>query len=582
VSELLDLSRIEAGRSGLVSRPFALAPLLAQIEAMAASLPRARQERIRLGTFVGAGVPGVLRGDAARLREVFLSLLDSAVKFTLPDGRVLLTVSADDGTAADGTARLRFELRDSGIGIDPAVHGRIFEPFVQADPAIAERLGGTGLGLAICAGLVRAMGGTIGVESEAGQGNTFWIVLTLPVEAPIEAEYEGADGFAGIAVVALGRNAAEAQRVRDRLIAAGVAADMGWDAAAALTAANAPWVAAVADASLADRSAASAPAAVLVAFGEQAQLGEAVASHCVAAVAASAADAEVRSALATAAAWLPSKRGNKAPTAPATEPLRVLVADDIAVNTMVTEAFLQRFGHSVILATNGEQALAALMRGEADLALLDVNMPVLSGIEVVRAYHRAVPDGRRVPVIGLTADDTETTQARCLEAGMVACVVKPVAMEILASTLATAATQPRRRPAQAVAVAVASADGPALDEAMLDNLVAVCGSGFLSDVVHEFTRDGTQRILPALRTALARGDADDFRTEAHALGSSAGHVGARRLHALCAAGQVIGSAAFVADGAGLLRNIEAEWARTCSELAYRVAGDGAKPAPAML
>ena len=176
---MLDLSKIEAGGIVLDPRPFATERLAENTAALVRGAAEAK--RLAFEVAVDPDVPGWLVGDNDRLRQVLLTFLNNAVKFT-HDGHVALRV-AQEGVGTDGM-RLRFTVSDTGIGIPRDSQGRLFQRFSQMDGSISREFGGTGLGLAICKHLTEMMGGTVGVESRPGEGSTFWFTVTLPHAVP--------------------------------------------------------------------------------------------------------------------------------------------------------------------------------------------------------------------------------------------------------------------------------------------------------------------------------------------------------------------------------------------------------------
>ena len=177
INDILDLSRIEAGQLRIDSRPFELDALLAKLD----SMMRHSAESHGLSLRIEMLVPDSLRlliGDALRLEQVLMNLLANAIKFT-ERGEIQLRIAVIETLASASATRLRFEVRDTGIGIEPETLEQLFTPFTQADSSITRRFGGTGLGLAICKHLVELMGGTIGVESQVGRGSRFWFELTF-------------------------------------------------------------------------------------------------------------------------------------------------------------------------------------------------------------------------------------------------------------------------------------------------------------------------------------------------------------------------------------------------------------------
>jgi two-component system sensor histidine kinase RpfC len=235
--------------------------------------------------------------------------------------------------------------------------------------------------------------------------------------------------------------------------------------------------------------------------------------------------------------------------------LRVLVADDNQVNRRVVEKILQRAGHHATLVKNGEEALDALAAEQFDVALMDVNMPVLNGIEATKLHRFAELGHRRVPIIGLTADASPATAEKCREAGMDACLTKPVEPARL-NEVVEAHARPgaaggnggvgRETPAQGAAriAAIASHPGfrraapPPLDPQVLASLEALGGGDFVAGLVGDFLRDA-EGSLRTLEAAAGAGDVSRFRAEAHALRSSAANIGAKSVWNACRAAEAL-------------------------------------------
>ncbi|ANG64867.1 hypothetical protein A8C75_21885 [Marinobacterium aestuarii] len=316
LNDVLDISKMEAGRLELEQTEFDLQELLAgSVELLAVSLD---SKQVRLSLEVETAVRGHYCGDAGRLRQVLLNLLGNAVKFT-ERGHVRLRVSPVPGERP-GWQSLLFEVEDTGIGIAPQAQSRLFAMFVQGDAGTARRYGGTGLGLAICQRIVEQMQGTIGFDSQAGKGSRFWFRLELERSEPGEITVEGAD--------------------EDAIVAA-------------------------------------------------------LRAH----------------------------------------PMRLLVVEDNRVNQQVAQGILAFLGQHSTLAEDGVQALQCLNRSHFDMVLMDVQMPNMDGLEATRAIRRLAGPHKAVPIIGMTANAMEADQRACLDAGMDACLPKPVRRQSLASML---------------------------------------------------------------------------------------------------------------------------------------------------
>jgi two-component system sensor histidine kinase RpfC len=552
INDILDLSRIEAGRMPVTLEPCDLAELLEEVRGMVAA--QARADGLRLGLHVAAGTPARIRADRRHLREILVNLAGNAVKFTRSGG---VSIGVAAAPAGPGRVRLRFEVSDTGTGIAPEAHARIFESFTQAGPEIAGRFGGSGLGLAICRRLAALLGGEVGVESAPGAGSTF----LLTTEAELLDGPAALPELTGITAVLLAGGETIAT-LAPRLAAVGAVlhrAATAAEAEALIAGLAGPKLLVAEPARLGlpeEEGAALAPPpsldvpTLLVGEAPAAALPRGAARWAVSVLPPAPAPADLAFALRL-AGLRPAEEPEEAATAPAAAPapggraLRVLVADDNAVNRRVASCILEGAGHVVVLACDGVEALDALEEAEApgaaafDLALLDVNMPNLDGVEAAKLYRMgSLGRGRRLPLLALTADATPEAEARCLAAGMDRCITKPVEPAQLLAAVAEAAVAGAPagpRPAPAVPPA-ATPEDPPLDEETLGRLLALGGEGFLAGLTDDFLGEAGElmRRLEAARTA---GDATAFRAAAHALGSCAANLGALPLQELCRAAQ---------------------------------------------
>lgn len=440
VSDILDLSRIEAQRLHLESIPLRLRELTGTTVRMFAA--RAHQKGLTLVCHVERDVPDSLQGDPHRLRQVLTNIINNAIKFT-ETGEVVLRVALEE--QRDKRTALRFSVRDTGIGIPKARQSAIFEAFMQADGSDTRRFGGTGLGLTIAAQLVGLMGGRLWVDSEEGRGSTFSFVAWFDQAQSSDHELPpwgattlrvlvaGAQATSRAAIVELlaswSVSVAEAASGRTALVAMEVARDAGHPFDVALLDAALPGLDGYA---IAERIAAEpALARQAVVMLSTAQL----ATGAERAVALGAAYLTTPLTGAALSGLLTSIASGQTMPGPFTggprhtrRPLRVLVVDDHMVNQAVVSATLRKWGHAVASASDGHEAVDKATREAFDVVLMDLQMPVMDGLEATRrirareqADHRA-----RVPIIAMTARAMVEDRDRCTAAGMDDFLAKPI------------------------------------------------------------------------------------------------------------------------------------------------------------
>ena len=441
IDDILDFSKIEEGKLVLESVAFDPATLLGEVVRMLA--PGAHAKGIELVCDLAPGLPAKVSGDPGRLRQVILNLVGNAIKFT-GRGEVVLRARWAAGAAGDA-ARLVLEVADTGIGVPPEKLAAIFDPFVQQDSSTTRRYGGTGLGLAISRRLVRLMGGEIGAESEPGRGSTFRVEIradAVPGEALAPAPLAGRRALvvdesaaSRVALVhaleALGAQARAAASAQEALAFLG---DAGLDFALVDIRAcgGADGFAFIRDL----RAAKGAPAHVVALCragvrGDAARCRElGVRAYLPKPVVAGELAQALQHVLAPAGAQgdaLVTRHSMRE----AERPLDILVVEDHPVNLRLTLKLLERWGHDADTAVNGEQALELLGEREYDLVLMDMQMPVRDGLEATRRWRRIEGEGRRTPIIGLTANAMESDRDACLAAGMDDWVPKPIQPERL-------------------------------------------------------------------------------------------------------------------------------------------------------
>ena len=537
IDDILDYSKIEAGKLELEREPLDLRECVeAALEIVA---PRAWEKQIELGCLIDENAPAGIVGDAARLRQVLLNLLSNAVKFT-EQGEVVVVVDAEP--AGPGDSRLTIAVRDTGIGIPQDRMDRLFASFSQVDASTTRRYGGTGLGLAISKRLVELMGGTIWVESEPGVGSTFGISLSAEV-ADVPPQISADDGLPqlrGKRILVVDDNATNLEIVSRHARSWGmepVAVDRPADALE-LIAAGELFDVAVLDMMMpemdgvtlareirAHRSARHLPMLLLTSLGRLPGDG------------AAAFDAQLAKPMRASQLYnalirlvTPGAHEEEVETtpsgAPRTSSLRILLAEDNAVNQKVALRLLERLGYQADVVWNGLEALQALERSTYDVVLMDVQMPELDGLEASRRIVEHWPVEARPHIIAMTANALPEDRAACFAAGMQDYVAKPIRPEELAEALK------RVRPVGHEMDGGSREGSDGLEVAALDSLRELGGDEFVAEVIDTFLADAPM-LLETMRSSLHVGDADELRRAAHSLKSNGATLGAGEFAEAC-------------------------------------------------
>jgi PAS domain S-box-containing protein len=453
IEELLDYSKIEAGKIDLEHRPFALAALIEEITELLA--PRAQAKRLEIAAYVDERLPSEVIGDAARLRQVLLNLAGNAIKFTSTGGVVMIV---EPGIWPN---EISFLIRDTGIGIALEAQKRIFREFEQADERIARDYGGTGLGLAISERIVRRMSGRITLESEPDVGSTFEVSVPLAAAGNDSAKTFVAPDLTGQSVMLAALETIETSLVARRLERWGGQTCMVSDLAVAQALLpERSWHAVLVDVGFG--------AAEVEGFGEAARahsthrmvmltpaarhefkLPAAFTGYLVKPL--RAASLAIRLAttpeisapnLADDPAIDVTDHSETAATVPP-QGLSVLVAEDNEINALLMRSLLTRLGHHAVITTNGEAALESWLSAKSagtpyDLILMDIQMPGLNGIEATKRIRarEAMQPGQPTPILALTANTLVEDRYACFEAGMNGFLIKPLDRDKLTDALA--------------------------------------------------------------------------------------------------------------------------------------------------
>ena len=551
IEDVLDFSKIEAGKLTIESVDFDLHALIQSTLTIFSR--QAAMKGLKLGVFVMPEVTPTLRGGAHHLQQVLVNLIGNAVKFT-ERGEVQLAVSAL--IEGQQSVRLRFAVRDTGIGIPQADQERIFESFAQAASPNDRKHRGTGLGTTIAKQLVELMGGTIGLESAPGAGSTFWFDLpfakqdavisesqarfketrALLVEFPDEArvalaadlrQWEMESSSAESLAIAAARLSEAAALGRPYRVALVYADSTNADITRAATALRAHDGKSLSLILCAPRNAASLwgarmPAEFASVIGlppEKRLLYNAL--HSV--LAGEEASAGVIS--------LSDYYQSKEPT----RSYNILAADDDPVNRMVIAKQLEMAGHSVKLVADGEQALDALEVADYDLVILDSHMPVMTGLEATRLI-RVMQAGRAgVPIIMFSADATPESIEEATDAGVSVFLPKPVEAGRLYAAIEQLVDKRSKVATKVVQIFAPPqpAQTPLLNTHTLRDLERMSqDTQFVQHLVKLFGEDSSQ-LLMKIEETLAHHRHEEFRAHVHALKGSALNLGAERLFTHC-------------------------------------------------
>ncbi|MCA1957323.1 MAG: response regulator [Nitrospira sp.] len=468
INDILDFSKGEAGKLTLEAIDFDLRATTEGVIDLLAE--RAAHKGLNLAGLFHADVPVALRGDPGKLRQVLFNLIGNAIKFT-EQGEVVVTVGLVRRT--DDEAIVRFEVADTGVGIEAEAQRRLFQPFVQADSSTTRKYGGTGLGLAICKQLVRLMDGQIGVASQVGKGSTFWFTVQFQVLSTTLPSFNTTvTNLKGRRLCVVDDHATNRRVIElyaEKWGASCLSAENGCQALQLLRDAarcNQVCDVAIIDSQMPGMSGLDLVKAVkadpllaatrLVLLTSRGQRGDAVLARdagCMAYLTKPVRETQLRECLAAVLNAPPTSmtvEGNSGHHVPTSNLItrhslaearmrdspRILLAEDNIVNQKVAVRMLEKMGYRVDVVTNGREAVEAVSRASYAVVLMDCQMPVMDGLQAAAEIRRQEAPGVRLPIIAMTANVAVDDRAACLAAGMDDFVSKPVQAQTLAAVLA--------------------------------------------------------------------------------------------------------------------------------------------------
>lgn len=612
INDILDFSKIEAKKLELETIEFDLLTTLEEVCELLSV--KAGEKGLELTWLMPPEIPSWICGDPTRLRQVILNLAGNAIKFT-GQGEVSIQVSLESETTDQ--AMLRFEVKDTGIGI-PAEHlDRLFAPFTQVDGSTTRKYGGTGLGLAISKQLSELMGGQIGVESEVGKGSTFWFtaIFAKAPEAETAALSVRTDHLSNLRVLVVDDLLTNRRLVTSFLHGWGCQCEEASDGPAALEKLHAaaqqnnPFQLAVLDHQMPGmdgeelaRQIKSNPLTqhthlvLLTSLGGSQDVDRLVQAGFSGWLSKPIRRERLRERLeqaldpqrpASAAAQAHSELRGDTQTFANRGRYRLLLVDDNSTNQIVATEILKRLGYRSAVASNGREALNQLARTPFDLVLMDCQMPEMDGFEATRKIRDAESEvmNHQIPILAMTANAMQGDRERCLESGMNDYVAKPVTPEALAGALAkwlpgplanaddatrsdpsgeSTPPSPANTTTAARQLVPGLTDKPVFDRAEFmhrmmedEELARTVAEGFVNDLPAQINE---------LSSHVAARDADGVRAQAHKIKGASGAVGGKALQAVAAAMEQAGRAGDLSPVPGQMEELERQFTKLKSTL----------------
>jgi PAS domain S-box-containing protein len=582
INDILDFSKAESGMLELEQRPFEIGVCIEEAFDMLA--PRAADKAIDLLYEITDNVPHWLVGDSTRLRQVLVNLLSNAVKFT-DKGEVCLTASVLRRDAEE--VQLRFAVRDTGIGI-PAHHmENLFKAFSQGDTSTTRKYGGTGLGLAISARLVRMMGGDIKVESEEGKGSTFSFTMRAEIAQNVPtAQYRTGRSpeLAGRRVLLVDDNPTNLHILKTQCTRWGMEVECATRGthALALLEAEGPFDVAVLDLHMPNMDGLQLARAIVAQKGDGApplvllssSPGRTRDFSAMKLFAATMAKPVKHSKLFAVLDEVIHDRRTPAPAAAAQiidhslakrVPMQILVVEDSDINRKLAIGMLRKFGYSPDVAQDGSEAVEMVRQQRYDLVFMDLQMPVMDGLEATRHILAMLPPNRRPRIVAMTANALPTDRQRCLDAGMDDYIAKPILPASVQQLIER--WSPQRAPLPG------DVPDSLVDEAILKELAALdepespsIVRGLLSDYINE-----TPAALSAIKQHLHTGDMTELGRRAHKLAGTSASLGAKGVAEVCYRIEHSVARGETSILPGLVEELEMRFTRTRASLQQRIA-----------
>ena len=607
INDILDFSKIESGKLELEQHPFELRTCIEEAFDLLAA--KATEKQLELAYQIDPQAPKTIKGDVTRLRQVLVNLLSNGIKFT-HEGEVFISIKARElsktdeiGKPSSARCEILFSVKDTGIGIPPDRMDRLFKPFSQIDSSTTRKYGGTGLGLVICKQLAEMMGGDLWVESQVGQGTTFYftiVVQVVPSATTVNFNTTHPQ-LAGKRLLIVDDNATNRQILDQQTNAWGMLTRVAQSGPEALH-----WLhqgesfdlaildmqmpdmdgLALAEAIHALSAFEALPLVMLTSIGRHEISQQTISQHFAAFLNKPIKPSQLFETLVNVFDGQCIKVGRVQPQESPIDrhlaerlPLRILLAEDIGVNQKLALQLLDRMGYRADVAANGLEVLAALKRQSYDLVLMDVHMPEMDGITTTERIRQEWSADSQPWIIAVTANAMQGDREKCLDAGMDDYISKPIRVEELVRALKqcqpqsqtpnpnnpighAALTPPAKHPAP-ISAQPPSEQSDALDSKVLQtylNTMGERGTILLNQLIDTYLRE-SPKVISAIEQAVNQADAEALDISAHSLKSSSAALGAIRFSQVCKDLEVMGREGQTAGSATLVEQLKAEYDR---------------------
>ncbi len=560
INDILDISKIEAGKIEIEIVEFDIYNLINATRAMLA--PDAENKGLQCNTYISPDVPILLKGDALHIRQVLINFITNAIKFT-KDGKIEINVNSQH--IIHNKHRIRFEVTDTGIGIPQDAVEKIFDKFTQADESTTREYGGTGLGMAISKQLVEAMGGNIGVSSEVGEGSTFWFEIEAD-ENMVSAEQITSPIHISENHVLLVSNTKETNGIQQHLetwhISVETANNSHQSLYKLLNGKNSgfPFHIILVNEEGLDVSAKDFIRKVTAEFSEQ--------IHFILLSDKQYSQDDIKRIYEMGYKYVLSKYVDRTTlfrtlhalmagtlsneditqlkvvenldkeTRQESRPLKILIGEDNPTNQKVIQKILEQDSHSTHIVENGELVLDALEEQDYDLIILDMNMPVMSGIEAAKIYRFTFPDKKHIPILVLSANATSEAAKECEEAQIDCYLTKPIQPQKLLDTISSLANKDSELNndddinTKTNIQSVFDDNSPLIEYSVLKEINNLSDDkDFINELANGYLID-TRISLDEMQNALTEKDYELIGNLSHSIDGSSRSIGAKKMSSL--------------------------------------------------